>query len=181
MAADPGNPSATKEVSRRHKITLNPSGLLSITGGKWTSYRRMAEETIDRGIKAGILPKIACTTRKLRLLSDGKPLNKGRLRIYGDGAEEIESMITDNQSLGEKLHPDLPYTKAEIVWICRNEMPVKAEDILARRTRALFLDAKASINIAPEVIKIMADEMGYDKEWQEEQLTEYKNLVMNYL
>jgi len=90
-------------------------------------------------------------------------------------------MITDNQSLGEKLHPDLPYTKAEIVWICRNEMPVKAEDILARRTRALFLDAKASINIAPEVIKIMADEMGYDKEWQEEQLTEYKNLVMNYL
>ena len=155
--------------------------MLSITGGKWTSYRRMAEETIDRGIKAGILPKIACTTRKLRLLSDGKPLNKGRLRIYGDGAEEIESMITDNQSLGEKLHPDLLSTKAEIVWICRNEMPVKAEDILARRTRALFLDAKASINIAPEVIKIMADEMGYDKEWQEEQLTEYKNLAMNYL
>ncbi len=181
LAADPGNPSATKEVSRRHKITLNPSGLLSITGGKWTSYRRMAEETINRGIKAGILPKKACTTRKLRLLSDGKPVNNGRLRIYGDGAEEIESMITDNQSLGEKLHPDLPYTKAEIVWICRNEMPVKAEDILARRTRALLLDAKASINIAPEVIKIMADEMGYDKEWQEEQLTEYKNLVMNYL
>ncbi len=181
LAADPGNPSATKEVSRRHKITLNPSGLLSITGGKWTSYRRMAEETIDRGIKAGVLPKKACTTRTLRLLSDGKPLNNGRLRIYGDGAEEIELMITDNQSLSEKLHPDLPYTKAEIIWICRNEMPVTAEDILARRTRALFLDARASVTIAPEVVKIMADEMGYDRKWQEEQLNEYKNLALNYL
>lgn len=181
LAADPDNPSATKEVSRRHKITLYPSGLLSITGGKWTSYRRMAEETINKGIRAGILPKKACTTRTLKLLSDGRPLKKDRFRIYGDGAEEIESMITDNPSLGEKLHPELPYTKAEIIWICRNEMPVTAEDILARRTRALFLDARASITVAQEVVKIMADELVYDKEWQEKQLDDYKNLVLNYL
>ena len=181
LAANPENPSATKEVSRRHKITLSESKLLSIIGGKWTSYRRMAEETIDKGIKAGILESRKCQTRDFSLYRNRTSLNTERLKIYGDKAYEIEKIISDQPSLGELLHPRLAYTKAEIIWICRNEMPRNIEDVLARRTRALFLDVRASIKIAPEVAAIMSAELGFDKSWEQKQLDEYNRLVINYL
>ncbi len=93
LAANPDNPEATREVSRRHKITLSRSGLLSIIGGKWTSYRRMAEETIDKGIKAGIIEERKCITRNFSFYSNNKPLESDRLKIYGNQAFEIENMI----------------------------------------------------------------------------------------
>ncbi len=181
LAADPDNPSSTKEVSRRHKITLYPSGLLSIIGGKWTSYRRMAEETIDKAIKADFLPERKCVTRDLKFFPDGKPSTGDRLKIYGEGAAEIQSMIEDDISAGELLHERLPYTKAEIAWISRNEMPVTLEDMLARRTRSLFLDVRASQEAAPMAAKIMAREMDFDEEWQQKQVAEYNLLIKNYL
>lgn len=181
LAADPDNPESTKEVSRRHKITLSRSGLLSIVGGKWTSYRRMAEETIDKGIRAGIIEKKKCITRDYRFYRGDVKLRSERLRIYGDQAGEIEKMIEEKPELGELLDPRLPYTKAEIIWICRNEMPVKLEDMLARRTRALFLDARASAAIATEVAGIMARELNVDGNWAENQIKEYNQLLLNYL
>jgi glycerol-3-phosphate dehydrogenase len=181
LAADPDNPSATKEVSRRHKITLSSSGLLSIIGGKWTSYRRMAEETINRGIKAGLLEKRDCITKNFRFYSDNTKPRSERLRIYGDKAGEIERMIDEKPALGDLLDSRLPYTKAEIIWICRNEMPGTLEDMLARRTRALFLDTRASTEIAPEVADIMSGELKTDDAWKERQLNEYKQLISNYL
>jgi len=181
LAADTDNPSATREVSRRHKITLAPSGLLSIVGGKWTSYRRMAEETLDKAIKTGILENRKCTTKSYCFYSVGNNLKSQRLKIYGDRASEIEKIIEEDPSQGDLLNQRLPYTRAEITWISRNEMPVKLEDILARRTRALFLDARASMDIAPEVAGIMAQEMGFDEEWKATQLHEYKQLIANYL
>jgi glycerol-3-phosphate dehydrogenase len=181
LAANPDNPQSTKEVSRRHKITLSPSGLLSIVGGKWTSYRRMAEETIDRGIKAGMLPAARCRTKNFPFYHNATLLKDDRLKIYGDRAWEIEKMITGNPSSGKLLHPGLPYTKAEIIWICRNEMPGKLEDVLARRTRALLLDARASLEIAHGVAEIMAAELGRDGKWVEEQTADYKKLTENYL
>ena len=181
LAANPDNPEATKEVSRRHKITLSGSGLLSIVGGKWTSYRRMAEETIDKGIKSGILERKKCMTRNFRFYSNEAELKSDRLKIYGDQAAEIEKMIDDKPELGELLDTRLPYTKAEIVWICRNEMPLKLEDILARRTRALFLDAGASAAIAPVVAEIMSQELKTDVKWAEDQVKEYNQLLLNYL
>ncbi|MGA1978347.1 MAG: FAD-dependent oxidoreductase [Bacteroidales bacterium] len=181
LAANPGNPSSTKEVSRRHKITLSGSGLLSIIGGKWTSYRRMAEETLDRGIKAGILPPSKCRTKSFSLCSDEKFMEHGRLKIYGSGASEIKKMIAEKQELGQIINPQLPYTKAEVIWICHNEMPRTVEDILARRTRALFLDARASIAMAPEVADILASEVGFNVKWKEGQLADYKNTAQNYL
>lgn len=90
-------------------------------------------------------------------------------------------MISDNPELGELFNPGLPYTKAEIIWICRNEMPLKLEDILARRTRALFLDTKISSKIAPEIAGIMAKELNFTKEWAENQIKEYNQLILNYL
>jgi glycerol-3-phosphate dehydrogenase len=181
LAADPDNPSSTKEVSRRHKITLSPAGLLSIVGGKWTTYRRMAEETIDRAIKAGMLEKRKCVTSELKLANADQVGTKGRLRIYGDQAPEIEKLIQANPELGIPLDPRLPYTKAELIWICRNEMPVNLDDLLARRTRALLLNAKASSDIAGEAALIMAAETGHDDQWVKEQAEAYRNLVTNYI
>ena len=181
LASDPDNPLATREVSRRHKITLSPSGLLSIVGGKWTSYRRMAEETIDRGIKAGILNPAKCKTKDFSFFKPDGALKSERLRIYGRGAKEIEEMISDNPSLNRKVISEFPYTTAEIIWICRNEMPQTIEDILARRTRALFLNARASMDMAPEVARFMAEELGKDDKWQKKQIEDYRNLVRNYL
>ncbi len=181
LAANPDNPASTKEVSRRHKITLSPSGLLSIIGGKWTSYRRMAEETIDKAIKAGMLENRKCFTRNLKLYPDGMTVKSERLKIYGAGAQEIEKMTEFQPSLGVPLDPRLPYTAAEIIWICRNEMPQTIEDILARRTRALFLDARVSGEIAPEVARLMAKEFGFDSDWQANQLADYKKTITNYL
>jgi glycerol-3-phosphate dehydrogenase len=181
LAADPGNPSSTKEVSRRHKITLSVSGLLSIIGGKWTTYRCMAEETINRGIKAGFLANRKCVTEDLRLTTLPDTNNFGRLQIYGEGAVEIEKLIAEAADSGKPMHQKLPYTQAEIIWICRNEMPVSIEDILARRTRALFLNARASLDIAPEVARLMAEELGHDLRWRTDQVELYKQLINKYL
>ena len=181
LAANPGNPASTKEVSRRHKITLSSSGLLSIIGGKWTSYRRMAEDTIDRAIKAGIIEKKKCLTKKFSFYSNNKQLKSDRLKIYGDQADEIEKIMNDYPDTGDLIHPALPYTRAEIIWICRNEMPLTVEDMLARRTRALFLDARASREAGPVVAELMAKELGFGKSWQESEISKYNELVINYL
>lgn len=181
LAADPEHPLATKEVSRRHKIILSPSGLISVIGGKWTSYRRMAQETIDKAIKSGFIESSDCLTRNFRFDVEKGYLKYGRLKIYGSGASEIERMIEKNSDLGDLLDPAFPYTKAEIIWICRNEMPVMLEDVLARRTRSLFLDVRASLVIAPAVADIMAEELGCDSKWKDQQLEEYKEIIINYL
>jgi glycerol-3-phosphate dehydrogenase len=179
LAANPDNPGATKEVSRRHKITLSPSGLLTIIGGKWTTYRRMAEETLDKAIREGFLDKSKCITTGLRLTNINTGI-QNRLNIYGDHLADIEKIISGSPALGLPIDSRLPYTRAEILWICRNEMPFNIEDILARRTRALFLNAKASADIAAEVADIMANEFGYDQEWVNKQIESYNKFVKNY-
>lgn len=179
LAADPENSGSTKEVSRRHKITVSSSGLLSVVGGKWTTYRRMAEETIDKAISLGILGKRKSLTKNMKLNGDAMNYND-RLQIYGDGVDEIRRIIAENPEHGIQMHSKLPYTPAEIIWICRNEMPCQLEDILARRTRSLFLNACASLEIAPVVADIMASEMALGEKWKEEQLKAYSLLVKNY-
>jgi glycerol-3-phosphate dehydrogenase len=180
LAANPDNPGTTKEVSRRHKITLSPSGLLTIIGGKWTTYRRMAEETIDKAIKSGLLQKSKCLTADLRLTTLNMDPQQ-RLNIYGDHLQDIESLISGSPGLGLPIDSRLPYTRAEIIWICRNEMPVNLEDILARRTRALLLNARVSGVIASEVAEIMAYELGHDQEWSNMQVESYNQLIKNYI
>jgi len=181
LAANPGNTESTKEVSRRHKITLSDSGLLTIIGGKWTTYRRMAEETIDRAIKEGYLWKSECVTSHLKLTTLTSRNNSGRLHIYGNHYIEIENLISANPELGLPFDSRLPYTRAEVLWICRNEMPVGIEDILARRTRSLLLNARASAEIAPEIAELMAMEFGCDQKWKSEQVDAYRTLVKNYI
>ena len=180
LAANPDNPHSTKEVSRRHKITLSPSGLLTIVGGKWTTYRRMAEETINKAIASGFLEKKKCVTSDHPLITK-TGISTGRFRIYGERSFEIEAMILENTELGLPIDRRLPYTRAEIIWICKNEMPVNIEDILARRTRALFLNARVSLEIAAEVADMMAKEFDHDLKWENDQVESYSQVVKNYI
>lgn len=181
LAADPGNPLSTKAISRRHKISVSPSGLLSVIGGKWTTYRRMAEEAIDKAIRIGLLEKRPCITSTLKLVNIPAGKSANRLCIYGQGFIEIEKMISEDPALGLPIDVRFPYTRAEIIWICRNEMPVRLDDVLSRRTRALILNARASADLAPVVAAIMCEESGYDSAWQQEQITLYNKLVTNYI
>jgi glycerol-3-phosphate dehydrogenase len=180
LAANPQNPGSTKEVSRRHRITLSPSGLITIIGGKWTTYRRMAEETIDRAIRTGLLEKRKCETSYLPLVSSVHGDTGDRLSIYGDDRPEIQKIIAAEPSAGVPLHPAFPYTRAEMIRICKKEMPVNLEDILARRTRALFLNARSSIELSAILVQIMAEEMNKDSDWQRAQLEAYKYLAVRY-
>jgi len=181
LASDPDNPDATREISRRHKITLSASGLLSVYGGKWTFYRRMAEETIDKAARAGMLESRPCGTSHLCLVPVPETVKNTRFLIYGKGAAEIENLIAGNPESGKKLHPAFDYTVAEISWICKNEMPVTLEDMMARRTRALFLHAAASMELAPAVAAIMAEQAGWDADTAEEQIASYRSVAQNYL
>lgn len=181
LAANPDDPAATREISRRHKIRVSASGLVTVEGGKWTIYRRMAQDALDKIMKAGMLEKRPCRTHQLAVYGIGDGAEKSdRYHIYGIHAREIQKLNGEpaNQEL---LHPRLPYTRAEIIWICRNEMPRKVEDVLARRTRALLLDARASLEMAPEVARIMARELEFDEAWIKRQIQEFNALVENYL
>lgn len=177
------NSKNTATLARDHTIEIDEANLLTITGGKWTTYRRMAEDTINQAIALARLPKKKCPTETIKIHGFAENAgDDGELEIYGADAVEIRRLIAENPALGEKLHPNLPYRKAEIVWICRHEMPETLEDVLARRTRALFLDAAAALAIAPAVAEIMAAE--FQKEngdlWAAEQITLFEQTARNY-
>ncbi len=172
----------TAEVSRDHYLTVSASGLVTITGGKWTTYRRMGEDTIDQAALVAGLVQTECKTRTLRIHGWLKNLDMNDpLHIYGSDSIFIKKLIKDKPALGKQLHPELPYLKAQVVWAARHEMACSVEDILARRTRALLLNARASIEMAPEVAKLMAAELGHGSKWRREQVSAYTGLAQSYL
>ena len=171
----------TAILSREHLLKLFPSGLLTIMGGKWTTYRTMAEQTINKAILLSGLDFVRSNTRHLKIHGYANAKSISHLAIYGVDAIAIENMIADDVSMSEKIHPIYPYTKAEVVWAVRKEMAMTVEDVLARRVRLLFLDARAAIEAAPIVARILAFELGKDAIWEEEQLLFFKNIAKNYL
>jgi glycerol-3-phosphate dehydrogenase len=181
LAATHDDPSHTREISRRHKITISRSGLITVEGGKWTTYRRMAQDTINKAMRNGMLEKRPCVTHDLHLHGYNLNDKHDRLHIYGTHARDIHDLISERPEWGRTLHHRLPYTEAEIRWICRHEMPFKLEDMLARRIRALFLDAAASLEMAPDTAQIMAEELGFDEQWKRKETAEYTKLVENYI
>ena len=172
----------TAEISRDHHVMISETGLVTISGGKWTTYRKMAEDTIDRAaLIAGLVEK-PCVSKNLRIHGWLKRVDReDPLHLYGSDGVFIKELMKDSPKLGEKLHPRLPYLKAEVVWAARNEMARTIEDVLARRTRALLLDAKASMEIASEVAKLMARELKRNRRWQKEQVKSYTELARRYL
>jgi len=173
--------SSTKEISRSHHLRVSLSGLVTITGGKWTTYRKMAEDTVDKAALVGGLKQQKCRTEDMPI--HGWLANvdyHDPLYYYGSDADYMRDLVMDHPELGEQLHPGLPYTPIEVIWSARYEMARTVEDILARRQRALFLDARAAIEMAPAVAKILAKELGRDKEWQELQVREFTELARGY-
>ncbi len=172
----------TKEISRSHKIIVSLSGLITIIGGKWTTYRQMGEDVVNKIALLTDLEERKCETCNLKIHGAAANLNFDvHWHVYGSDLPEINALIMNDAILGEKLHPDLPYTKAEVVWAVRKEMARTPEDVLARRTRALFLDARVSVKMAPVVAEIMAKELGYDANWVENQITKYTELSKGYI
>ncbi|TVR13659.1 MAG: glycerol-3-phosphate dehydrogenase/oxidase [Balneolaceae bacterium] len=177
-----GDGKNTASLSRDHTLMISDSGLVTITGGKWTTYRKMAQDTVDQAATVAGLNIKECVTENLRIHGWLKNVDKSDpLHHYGSDRLEIYKIIKEDASLGEKLHERLPYLKAEVIWGVRNEMAMTVEDILSRRTRALLLDAKASVEMAPEVAKLMAQEMGEGKNWQDKQLADYNEIAKSYI
>ncbi len=172
----------TAALSRDHTIEINNAGLLTITGGKWTTYRRMAEDAVNQAVMLADLTEHSCRTKELKIHGFNEDAAQyDELSVYGSDAVEIQKLIEADKKLGEKLHPDLPYTSAEVVWAVKNEMARTVEDVLARRTRALFLNAGAAIQMAPKVAAILASELNKNENWQAQQIESFTNTAQNYL
>jgi glycerol-3-phosphate dehydrogenase len=177
-----GNSKKTAELSRDHLIAVSDSGLITITGGKWTTYRRMAEDVVNTAIKKSGLTDQPCITTSLSIHGAMETTDFDTpLYYYGTDQQAIQLLIQEDETLNELLHPNLPYIKAEIIWAVRNEMCMKVEDALARRTRALFLDAKAAIEAAPVVAALIAKETNANDRWIEEQVNQFITTAKNYL
>jgi glycerol-3-phosphate dehydrogenase len=177
-----GDGKSTAELSRDHSLFISQSGLVTITGGKWTTYRKMAEDTINQAAVVAGLERRPCITENMRIHGWLKNINPADpLGHYGSDLLHIRRLITEEPTLGERLHKELPYLKAEVIWGVRHEMARTVEDVLARRTRALLLNAKASMEMASTVAEMMADEMKKNKAWQKKQVTDYRKLAEGYL
>jgi glycerol-3-phosphate dehydrogenase len=183
--------SNTSALSRDHVIHIDRSGLVTVCGGKWTTYRRMAEDCVDQAATLAQLPEKPCVTHHLRIHGspDASKEDAARedaakefvsLDVYGSDANQIRKLIETDPQLGEPLHGALPYLRAEVVWAARHEMARSVEDALARRTRALFLNARAAIAMAPAVADLMASELGWDEPTKAKQLAAFREVASNF-
>ncbi len=182
LAAPTGNSNKTKEISRSHKVIVSDSKLLTLTGGKWTTFRRMGQDTLDKAIKIGCLPQKESRSATQKIYSAIPTSDRSNhMYIYGADQEMINALAQENPEWNEKLIPHLEFKKAEVVWAARNELARTVEDVLSRRVRMLFLDAKAAIEAAPDVAKILAQELEKDEDWQNDQITHFQNVAKNYI
>jgi glycerol-3-phosphate dehydrogenase len=179
-----GRPGAvTSKLSREHTVVISDSGLVTVTGGKWTTYRRMAVDAVDQAARVAGVPARASATANLRLHGWNAGLTKGDdpLSVYGSDVARLKDLMLERPEWTQLLHPSLPYRAVEVIWAAREEAARSVEDVLARRTRALFLDARASIEAAPRVAGLLATELGRDDSWQELQVTHFRILAGGYL
>ncbi len=171
----------TSKLSREHSITLSPSGLVTVAGGKWTTYRRMAEDALDFAMRHKLLAQRPCRTARLPL--QGAPQGPDAtakdvpLREYGADAAEVLALVSADPTLATRMDPALPYTFAQVVYAVRAEMARTLEDVLSRRTRALLLDSRAALRAAPAVAAVMARELGHGQAWQEDEVARFTALA----
>jgi glycerol-3-phosphate dehydrogenase len=174
----------TSQLSRDHTILVSPSGLITVTGGKWTTYRRMGYDTINRAAQVASLPKVASKTLELKVhgWSTESLANASEWeRVYGSDLPALQSLSAADSSLDALLHPRLPFRGREVVWAARYEMARTVEDILARRTRSLFLDARAAIEAAPTVASLLARELNRSDTWKTKQLADFADVAKGYI
>ena len=177
-----GKSATTSKLSREHHIDTSPTGLITVAGGKWTTYRRMAEDVLDFAIKHQMLPDKPCQTDTVKIhgAPDSGPPSAGPLFRYGTDAAEITQLEQSDSSLAATIDAALPFTFAEVVYAVRHEMARTLEDVLSRRMRALLIDAKAAERAAPAVAKLMAQELSAPPEWQQQQVTAFQHLAATF-
>ena len=181
LVADP-DAEGTSAISRDHTLHIAESGLVTITGGKWTTYRKMAEDTIDQAaVLAGLDDRDSVTARLQIHGAHDHADAFGDLRDYGSDAPALQALMRDDEALAERLHERRPVRAVQVVWAARHEMARTVEDVLARRTRELFLDARAARDMAPRVAELMAAELGLDADWQAAQVEAFSDLAGQYL
>ncbi|MEO8736793.1 MAG: glycerol-3-phosphate dehydrogenase/oxidase [Edaphobacter sp.] len=173
----------TSKLSRDHTILVSKSGLVTVTGGKWTTYRRMGEDTINHAAGVAGLEKAASRTLNLKLHGwiEGSGDMPESERVYGSDLSLLQNLSEKDAELNDLLHPRLPYRLREVVWAARYEMARTVEDVLARRTRALFLDARAAIEAAPVVANLLAKELGRSDAWRDSDLQQFLDLAKGYI
>jgi glycerol-3-phosphate dehydrogenase len=173
---------STASLSRDHTLLISDSGLVTLTGGKWTTYRKMAEDTVDQGATMAGIEERPCVTRNLHLHGyHADAARFGELSHYGSDAPVLRDLLREDPHYGERLHESFPIRAVEVVWAARHEMARTVEDVLSRRTRALLLDARAAIAVAPRVAGLMATELGRDGSWADAQVNEFRSLAARYL
>lgn len=176
------NNKSTALASRDHTIIVSKSNLITITGGKWTTYRKMAKDALNNAVFVAKLPVVKCATRNLRLhgyppiVEYGQPLSQ-----YGSDASQILDIMQKEIAMSEHIHPDYPFTKAELEWCVKNEMAMQVEDILARRSRMLFVNAPAAIASSEKTARLMAAVLNHDEKWVEQQVIAFQELAKGYL
>lgn len=180
-----GDSAATKTLNREHSVLISDSGLVTIAGGKWTTYRRMAEDVVDAAAALAELPARPSPTRDLHLRGwlprVRAELEPAPQRSYGADLPQLRQLLAAESGWEAPLHPRLPYAAGEVVWAARCEMARTVEDVLARRTRSLLLDARASVEAAPRAAALLAAELGRDAAWQRAQVEAYESLARGYL
>ncbi|HUF14091.1 MAG TPA: glycerol-3-phosphate dehydrogenase/oxidase [Longimicrobiales bacterium] len=178
----PADSRETASIARDHTLLTSASGLVTITGGKWTTYRKMAQDTVDQAIVVGGLEPRACETDTLALHGyiGEAPSSRHPRSMYGSDEAALDSLEHERPELAAPLHEKLPYRLSEVVWAVRHEMARTLEDVLSRRTRSLLLDARAAAQAAPAVVALMATELGRDEAWQRAQLAAFERLAAAY-
>ena len=177
-----GKSSTTSKLSREHHIDTSPTGLITVAGGKWTTYRRMAEDVLSFAINQGALPKLPCQTNAIKIHgapASGAPV-PGPLSRYGSDAVAIQALQQSAPELAATIDPALPFTFAEVVYAVQHEMARTVEDVLSRRMRALLIDAKAAERAAPAVAKLMAKELSAPPGWEEQQVAAFQKLASTF-
>jgi len=178
LAAPSAEGKKTKEISRGHKILISEGGLITLTGGKWTTYRKMAEDVVDTVARQAKLRDQKSITSTLKIHGYQEEVDRNDpLYWYGSDRAQIDRLIGENPELGTVISERVQLIRAQVVWAVREEMARTLEDCLSRRIRALQLDARECIRIAPEVATIMAAELGKDKSWESKELDAFTKLA----
>ena len=182
LAAPKKEGKSAKEISRSHKIIVSDNDMITITGGKWTSYRLMAEDTIDKAIAMNLVEHRKCVTKHLKIHGwRPNPDLTSHYYVYGSDEPAVHELEHEFVMLKDKISPKYDYTLGEVVWAVRHEMARTLDDVLARRVRLLYIDAREALRVAPEVAKIMAAERHLPLTWVDDQVEAFKEIAKNYI
>jgi glycerol-3-phosphate dehydrogenase len=170
----------TAKLSRDHVVEVSSAGLVSIMGGKWTTYRKMAEDCVNLTVRIANLPSRACATTMMTIHGGNVSPSNGAFAEYGSDGPALAELISTNPAWSQPLDPRLPYLAGQVIWATRFELARTIEDVLARRVRALFIDAEVASSVAPRVAELLAFELGRDAAWQADQIGKFQPTLQAY-